>query len=289
MMFRKWCRFHGKALIVTDKAQYDVALSIRADIDGVCDILPYDEIAVSAAKSLARDDLLVVALSSDTYMSAANRYFSPFSAPEGVISNYVFIRLDITRESLIQGLETPKSLVYDMIAELKSLAENARLRVVNGAGTDISLGIKSFTTCSHEVTETCRYAFLPPSETYADVLPGTASGKIVIDVTVGQLYYFGKLLGSFGIVDSPVTMFVENGYIVDISGGDMAAELRRKLFELPVECRELVELGHGLSQMQPTGLIGVDESIIDTCHFGIGDGKFGVHLDVVISNPAILS
>ena len=40
--------------------------------------------------------------------------------------------------------------------------------------------------------------------------------------------------------------------------------------------------------MKPTGSIGVDESIIDTCHFGIGDsGKCGVHLDVVISNPTL--
>jgi len=43
-----------------------------------------------------------------------------------------------------------------------------------------------------------------------------------------------------------------------------------------------------LSKMTPTGLIGVDESIIDTCHFGIGDGaKCGVHLDVVVNAPTI--
>ena len=55
-----------------------------------------------------------------------------------------------------------------------------------------------------------------------------------------------------------------------------------------MECRELVELGQGLSKMEPTGLIGIDESIIDTCHFGIGDSeKCGLHLDVVISNPTL--
>ena len=36
------------------------------------------------------------------------------------------------------------------------------------------------------------------------------------------------------------------------------------------------------------GLIGVDESIINSCHFGFGDGgRCGTHLDVVISKPAI--
>jgi len=38
-----------------------------------------------------------------------------------------------------------------------------------------------------------------------------------------------------------------------------------KHFTLPAACRMLVEFGHGLSTMKTTGLIGVDESIIDTC------------------------
>ena len=67
------------------------------------------------------------------------------------------------------------------------------------------------------------------------------------------------------------------------------ARLLGELFdELPDECRELVELGQGLSRMTPTGLTGVDESIIDTCHFGIGDGmRSGLHLDVIIRAPRI--
>lgn len=131
-------------------------------------------------------------------------------------------------------------------------------------------------------------AFLPPSETSAEVIPHTANGKIVVDVTVGQLYYYEKFLGQFGLVDEPVTMIVKDGLINDIKGGYMANELKNKLFALPKKCRILVELGHGLSKMTKTGLIGVDESIIDTCHFGIGDGaSSGVHLDVVVSKPSI--
>jgi len=64
--------------------------------------------------------------------------------------------------------------------------------------------------------------------------------------------------------------------------------LKELLFSLPKECRKLVEIGQGLSKMTPTGIIGVDESIIDTCHFGIGDAeKCGLHLDVVVSKPLI--
>ena len=68
----------------------------------------------------------------------------------------------------------------------------------------------------------------------------------------------------------------------------MAEELKEKLFSLSPDCRKLVELGQGLSKMKPTGLTGVDESIIDSCHFGFGDGgEYGVHLDLVITEPTI--
>ena len=68
----------------------------------------------------------------------------------------------------------------------------------------------------------------------------------------------------------------------------MADEFKSKLFDLPKECRRMVELGQGLSEMEPTGLIGVDESIIKSCHFGFGDGcTCGTHLDVVIKAPTI--
>lgn len=48
----------------------------------------------------------------------------------------------------------------------------------------------------------------------------------------------------------------------------------------------VVELGHGLSDIQPTGIIGVDESMNGTCHFGIGTGS-PFHLDLVVRNPKI--
>lgn len=106
-------------------------------------------------------------------------------------------------------------------------------------------------------------AFLPPSETSAEVIPGTANGKIIVDMTVGKLYHFGERMGDFGLVQNPVTILVEDGFIVEINGDGMADELKRKLFRLPAECRKMAELGQGLSKMEPTGLIGVDESIAD--------------------------
>ena len=288
----QWCdiSLDSRILIITDKIQYEIAEFFQNELDNDCEIIQFEpsDIMTNKLKELKEDDLLTVILSFDTFIKdGANNYFSPFTTPNGIVAKYIFIRLNMSKESLLQGLSTPKSLVYNKIAERKTLNFN-NVRIVNNSGTNIILKIDSFDTYSYEINNECKHAFLPPSETSARVIAGTANGKIVIDITVGQLYYYGNLLGYFGAVKTPITMIVQNGLVADIYGNDMANELKHKLFALPVECRELVELGQGLSKMEPTGLIGIDESIIDTCHFGIGDSeKCGLHLDVVISNPTL--
>jgi len=293
LLLEKWCGLSAgdPVVIVTDQKQNKLAETIARDIAGPCSVLLFEDgrRLMPEIKKLPPNHLLAALFSFDTYLNkGANRVFSPFEKPKGVQAKYAFIRLDISEESLLQGLSTPKGLVYRTLSDLQTFPAGSVLRVTNAAGTDISLAIDRFTTCAHEITIGGGMAFLPPSEASAVVLPGKASGLIAVDITVGQLYLRGELLGRFGLVDEPVRLTVAHGMATDIQGGAMAAELREKLFALPPECRALVELGHGLSEMAPTGLIGVDESILHTCHFGFGDGgTCGVHLDVVISKPTI--
>ena len=70
----------------------------------------------------------------------------------------------------------------------------------------------------------------------------------------------------------------------------MSQRLKVELWKLPDNCRKIVELGIGLSRMTPSGIIGIDESIAGTCHFGIGNGSGNdapIHLDVVVSDFVI--
>jgi len=134
---------------------------------------------------------------------------------------------------------------------------------------------------------------LPPSETGTVPKPGKSNGKIAVDITVGGLRYFDENLEDGALIrdEEIFILTVENGIVSDITGGETAVRFKEKLFALPPECRELVELGHGLSKMSPTGNGGVDESIIDSCHFGIGNGwggeGCGLHTDFIIGNPTI--
>ncbi|MCH5278865.1 MAG: hypothetical protein J1E60_03655 [Christensenellaceae bacterium] len=292
-LLKSYCALSDEAhvLIVTDASQRHISDMISSSLPNECSTVEFskDSEILNRMRGLLPHDLLLVILGFDTYVNeGASRFFSPFGKPDGVTAKYAFVRLGISAESLQQGLSTPIDTVTNKIREMERFDPEHEIHIRSAAGTDIRLRANKFITCSHFITEDGGYAFLPPSETSSDVVLGSANGRIVVDVTVGQLYHYGKLLGEFGLVPSPVTITVQNGIVTDIFGCSMADELKSKLFALPSECRELVELGQGLSLMKPTGLIGVDESIITTCHFGIGDGaKCGLHLDVVINSPII--
>lgn len=291
-LFTCWCALSPTAhtALVTDPVQLETARRIAAEMARSCTVHLYD--ASPALKEtlvrLGPDDLVIVLLSLDTMMdTVVERWFSPFGKPAWLRAKCAFIRLSIDEGSLREGLSTPKAAVYAKIAERAALPPGALLRVTNAAGTDLTLRTGPFGTCSHEIDAPGGQCFLPPSETSSDVIPGSANGRIVVDVTLGQVHRYAQELGRFGLVDAPVTLMVRDGLLTGASGSPMAEAFFRLLRTLPEDSRTLVELGQGLSCMTPTGLIGVDESIIGTCHFGFGHHANGTHTDVVIREPVI--
>lgn len=295
ILTEKWCNLTADAsvIIVTDNTQNFLAEEIANDIANNCRIICFDASGdfMPDLQKLRPCDLIIALFAYETWGDAC-KFFSPFNKPDGVAAKYVFIRLSISKESLLQGLSTPKELIYDKISELHKLG--SKIRVTNSAGTDIILETNGFPDHEDglEIINDGEMAFLPPSETGAEPKPGKANGKIAVDITVGGLDYFDEHLEDCRLINEEIFILtVENGMVTDITGGEIAARFKEKLFALPPECRELVELGHGLSKMTPTGNGGVDESIIDTCHFGIGNGwgssGCGLHTDFIVGNPII--
>ncbi|MBQ2954434.1 MAG: hypothetical protein IJE07_12955 [Clostridia bacterium] len=291
-LFARWCALsHADSVaLVTDQAQMGTARHIAQEMVRPCGVHLYDASPSlrETLAGLAPEDLVIVLLSYDTMVDAAReRWFSPFGKPAWLRAKCAFVRLSISEKSLREGLSTPKADVYAKIAERDALPPGALLRVTNAAGTDLTLRTGPFSTCSHEITAPGGHCFLPPSETTSDVVPGSANGRIVVDVTLGQVHRFAEELGRFGLVEEPVALTVQDGMLVSASGGEAAEAFIGLLRTLPEDARTMVELGQGLSRMTPTGLIGVDESIIGTCHFGFGHHSNGTHTDVVIREPVI--
>jgi len=281
----------AKILILTEAARMPLAERIKADNQPyaasvmILDIgtEPYE----AAMHSLSPDDLLLVLLTVDGFMQKGYREtFSPFSKPDGCESKYIFIRLDIPEASLLSGLNTAIAKAEHIIRDCEAFTPGKTVRVTTAAGTDITMQVDYQELLPYHARERGGHAFLPPAEISEELVPGSANGVIVADITVGELRFGAALIDSLGLVDEPVRITVEHGLVKNIEGGSIARRLQDGLNRLDKSLQTLVELGHGLSDLTPTGIIGVDESMNGTCHFGIGS-RDPYHVDVVVANPTI--
>ena len=159
--------------------------------------------------------------------------------------------------------------------------------------------------------------------------PGTGgnipAGEVFISPVVGNgsdagcqgtIVYDGSMTFGDGdsILNEPIAVKVERGFVTDISGGEEAKRLLKTITDAEAKsiqmekkgalpqgqgevykknCRNIGELGIGLNPAAMiTGNMLEDEKAFKTCHFAIGanyddDAPCLIHLDGVVRNPTI--
>ena len=162
------------------------------------------------------------------------------------------------------------------------LNEGKRIRLITDAGTNITLSIEGRRACADTgiYTEPGSFGNLPAGEAYIAPVEGTTEGIIVID---------GSMAG-VGVLDEPIILRVEKGYVSEISGGKSTNILENILNKYGKETKNIVELGIGTNdQAIITGFTLEDEKVMGTVHIAVGDnssfgGKIEVnsHLDGII-------
>jgi len=281
-------------IILTDNTMLEAAQLIQSEsalFVKKIDIINLDDTDdYSTIYTLAPDDLLILHVGIESWTDKHRKMAHAFDKPEGVVAKYICIRPTVTPRALLEGLNTPYEVTDGMIKRYGNLPTDKPVRVTSKPGSDITLTTYEPWTIPYTTYAPGANAYLPPAEVSYSVRPGSANGVIVVNVTVGELRVHADLIDPFGLVDEPVVLRVENGEIIDITGGIMAQKLKTELWKLPDSCRKIVELGIGLSRMTSSGIIGIDESIAGTCHFGVGRGSGNnapIHLDVVVSEFSI--
>lgn len=133
---------------------------------------------------------------------------------------------------------------------------------------------------------------LPAGKVFILPKEGTMNGTIVID-------------GSWDstLIDEPVEFIVENGTVVDVKGGTLAATIRQSYGEvakkLKAKDRESVwtvaEFGFGMNpSARLVGNVLEDEKRMGGCYFSIGDNtglggtsNAGIHVSGVLAEPSV--
>ncbi|MBU1045346.1 MAG: aminopeptidase [Candidatus Omnitrophica bacterium] len=159
------------------------------------------------------------------------------------------------------------------------------LHVLTKLGTDIKFTIgknKWFGENGGSFDFPGAFGNLPEGE--VSFAPVDCNGQYVVDVSFPGL----------GILDSPITFKVRNGFAYEITGKG-SEQIIKRLDSVGVKAYKIAELGIGLNpKAKVIGLVLEDEKVCGTIHIALGnnmsygqDNDVPLHLDGVISAPNI--
>ncbi len=167
--------------------------------------------------------------------------------------------------------------------------EGSSVRVTTAAGTEMTMDIRGRAGTPHAKTCVVRPGtFHPVPDIESPISPVTGGGVIVCDASIPYL--------GIGVLSEPVTLWIEDGRVVRIEGGDAADTVRAAWEALQdPNVYHLAELGIGMNpHARLTGRMLDDEGVATTCHFGIGSSytlggtvKAKCHYDFVLNDPTI--
>lgn len=181
---------------------------------------------------------------------------------------------------------------YDKIIGLthyiaKKLEGVETIRVVTEKGTDITMPVKGrkILPSTGVLREKGQSGNLPSGEVYLAPWEDQTNGTIVID---------GSMAG-LGLIEQPITVIVEDGYAVEVSGGQQARQLKELFDKSGKEARAIAEFGIGTNyKAKLTGVILEDEKVFGTIHIAFGNnltmgGRISVnsHMDGLVTEPDV--
>jgi len=133
---------------------------------------------------------------------------------------------------------------------------------------------------------------LPAGKAFIMPREGTMNGILIID-------------GSWDstLLDEKIELQIENGMVVDVKGGQIAANIRQEFGEVAKKLRSkdresvwtIAEFGFGMNdQARMGGNVLEDEKRLGTCYFSIGDNTalggssaVGIHIPGVLTKPSV--
>ncbi len=194
----------------------------------------------------------------------------------------------ITIDTMVRCLNADYNKIIsltDYIAQ--KLIGVSNIRVVTEKGTDLMMPVKGRTILSSKgvLKNKGESGNLPSGEVYLAPWEGKTNGKLVID---------GSMAG-IGMINTPITIEIADGYAHKISGGIEAAQLIALLEKSGPDAKAIAEFGMGTNyKAQLTGMILEDEKVFGTIHIAFGNnismgGNIAVnsHLDGLVTEPDV--
>jgi aminopeptidase len=191
-------------------------------------------------------------------------------------------------ETMVRCLNADADKVIELTKKIaEALRKTSEIKVVTEKGTDITMPMKDrqILESTGVLRNKGESGNLPSGEVYLAPWEDKSNGKIVID---------GSMAG-IGMLETPITVEVINGYAEKIEGGKEAKKLTELLDKAGREARAVAEFGVGTNyKAELIGEILEDEKVYGTIHIAFGNNKsmggiisVGSHLDGLIKQPDV--
>ena len=194
------------------------------------------------------------------------------------------------------GMSADFSLIKQRISDLGPYFRRRRIvRVTSEQGTDVTFEV-NWREWKLDDNGICNrpkmLTNLPAGKAFIMPREGSMNGTVVID-------------GSWesNLVDEPISLIVEDGIVMDVKGGTIAAAIRQEFGEAAKRLRSkdresvwtMAEFGFGMNpQARLSGNVLEDEKRLGTCYFSVGDNTtlggnsaVGIHIPGVLKNASV--
>ncbi len=193
-----------------------------------------------------------------------------------------------TREMIVRTLCADHQAIKKIGEKLSRIVSRAsQVRITTKAGTDLNFSIKGRRALPDHGIIHSKGGFtnLPAGEVYAAPVEGSASGLLVIDGSIADIWPLKK----------PIKIAIANGFAVGVEKGRQAKELWQIISAHGQKGLNVAEFGIGINpQAKITGNVLEDEKALGTIHIAFGDnsgfgGKVKVpsHQDGIVKNPDV--
>lgn len=278
-------------LIVTDETKREIAMSLHVVGKELCKesiLLEMKSREINGqeppkqiAEMMKMVDVVICPTAKSLTHTDARREASKLGVRVGTMPG-------ITTDCMIRCLNADYDKIVKLtdfiIDEMKGISN---IRVVTEKGTDITMPVKDRAVLpSYGVMRNKgESGNLPSGEVYLAPLEDMSNGVVVID---------GSMAG-IGMLKTPLTIEVVNGYAEKITGGEEAARLTEMLDKTGRDARAVAEFGIGTNyKAELTGMILEDEKVFGTIHIAFGNnismgGRISIssHLDGLVKEPDV--
>ena len=194
------------------------------------------------------------------------------------------------------GMSADFSIIKQKISDLGPYFRRRRIvKVTSDQGTDVTFEV-NWREWKLDDNGICNrpkmLTNLPAGKAFIMPREGSMNGTVVID-------------GSWesNLVDEPISLIIEDGIVMDVKGGTIAAAIRQEFGEAAKRLRSkdrenvwtMAEFGFGMNpQARLFGNVLEDEKRLGTCYFSVGDNTalggtsaVGIHIPGVLKNANV--